>query len=65
VVAVTVGLHRTRMGRRVIGAGVLLVAVAFFVAAEFFGLTVFGYLSPGQAGSFPTRDTPWLFSSPT
>lgn len=30
----------------------LFVAVAFFVAAEFLGLTVFGYLSPGQTGSF-------------
>jgi hypothetical protein len=30
----------------------MFVAVAFFVAAEFLGLTVFGYLSPGQTGSF-------------
>ncbi len=28
------------------------VAVAFFVATEFVGLTVYGYLSPGQLGSF-------------
>jgi quinol-cytochrome oxidoreductase complex cytochrome b subunit len=27
-------------------------AVALFVATEFLGLTTFGYLSPGQAGSF-------------
>ena len=27
-------------------------AIAFLVAAEFFGLTIFGYLSPGQVGSF-------------
>jgi quinol-cytochrome oxidoreductase complex cytochrome b subunit len=30
----------------------LFVAVAFFVAVEFLGLTVFGYLSPGRVGSF-------------
>lgn len=30
----------------------LFVAVAFFVATEFLGLTIFGYLSPGQVGSF-------------
>jgi quinol-cytochrome oxidoreductase complex cytochrome b subunit len=27
-------------------------AVAFFVAAEFFGLTIFGYMSPGEVGTF-------------
>ena len=30
----------------------LFVAIAFLVATEFFGLTIYGYLSPGQAGSF-------------
>ena len=30
----------------------LFVAVASFVAVEFLGLTTFGYLSPGQPGSF-------------
>ena len=30
----------------------MFVAVALFVAAEFLGLTIFGYLSPGQTGSF-------------
>ena len=27
-------------------------AITFLVAVEFFGLTIFGYLSPGQVGSF-------------
>jgi len=30
----------------------LFVAVAFVVASEFLGLTIYGYLSPGQVGSF-------------
>jgi quinol-cytochrome oxidoreductase complex cytochrome b subunit len=30
----------------------LFVAAAFIVAAEFLGLTIYGYLSPGQVGSF-------------
>jgi ubiquinol-cytochrome c reductase cytochrome b subunit len=30
----------------------MFLAFAFFVAAEFFGLTIYGYLSPGQVGSF-------------
>jgi quinol-cytochrome oxidoreductase complex cytochrome b subunit len=30
----------------------LFVAVAFFAATEFLGLTIYGYLSPGQVGSF-------------
>ena len=32
----------------------LFVAFAFFVATEFLGLTIYGYLSPGQVGSFAT-----------
>jgi quinol-cytochrome oxidoreductase complex cytochrome b subunit len=30
-------------------------AIAFLVAAEFLGLTIFGYLSPGQVGSFASN----------
>ena len=30
----------------------LFTAIVFLVAVEFFGLTIFGYLSPGQVGSF-------------
>lgn len=30
----------------------LFAAIAFVVAAEFLGLTIYGYLSPGQVGSF-------------
>ncbi len=30
----------------------MFLAFAFFVAAEFLGLTIYGYLSPGQVGSF-------------
>lgn len=30
----------------------VFVAIAFLVAAEFLGLTTFGYMSPGQVGSF-------------
>lgn len=30
----------------------MFVAFAFFAAVEFLGLTVYGYLSPGQVGSF-------------
>ena len=30
----------------------MFAAVAFVVAAEFLGLTIYGYLSPGQVGSF-------------
>lgn len=30
----------------------VFVAIAFLVAAEFLGLTIFGYMSPGQVGSF-------------
>jgi quinol-cytochrome oxidoreductase complex cytochrome b subunit len=30
----------------------IFAAVAFFVAFEFLGLTIFGYLSPGRAGTF-------------
>ncbi len=30
----------------------IFAAVAFVVAAEFLGLTIYGYLSPGQVGSF-------------
>jgi ubiquinol-cytochrome c reductase cytochrome b subunit len=34
----------------------MFVAFAFFVAAEFFGLTIYGYLSPGQVGSFASPE---------
>ena len=30
----------------------VFVAIAFLVAVEFLGLTIFGYMSPGQVGSF-------------
>jgi ubiquinol-cytochrome c reductase cytochrome b subunit len=30
----------------------MFLAFAFFVAVEFLGLTIYGYLSPGQVGSF-------------
>lgn len=42
-------------------------AVALFVATEFVGLTTFGYLSPGQAGSFanPAFTTAFLMTNLT
>jgi hypothetical protein len=34
----------------------MFLAFAFFVAAEFLGLTIYGYLSPGQVGSFASPE---------
>lgn len=33
----------------------IFTAVAFFVAAEFLGLTIYGFMSPGQVGSFSNK----------